>query len=163
MSMAVCWRLNFVCSMRTDFARRTRTPFSPLYGHGGIGATVSLPPKISSPRRTTSSLGPALTTTPLTAALVCPSVTPVKSIEIAVVLSSVPKAPWSIALISPPAAVLLMVPAKVLHGAVREHGLASSPTPETYVRVAWAFADGARIAAPPSSAAAVSAARLLGI
>ena len=39
-------------------------------------------------------------------------------------------------LISPFAAVLEMAPAKVLHGAVREQGLASSPTPETQVRVA---------------------------
>jgi hypothetical protein len=42
--------------------------------------------------------------------------------------------------ISPFAAVLEMAPAKVLHGAVRLHGLASSPTPETQVRVAWARA-----------------------
>src|SRR4029077_14091911 len=42
-------------------------------------------------------------------------------------------------LISPPAAVLLMAPAKLWHGAVREQGLASSPTPETQVRndCAW--------------------------
>jgi hypothetical protein len=33
-----------------------------------------------------------------------------------------------------------MAPAKVLHGAVRLQGLASSPTPETQVRVAWAKA-----------------------
>jgi hypothetical protein len=33
-----------------------------------------------------------------------------------------------------------MAPAKVLQGAVRLHGLASSPTPEIHVRVAWALA-----------------------
>ena len=33
----------------------------------------------------------------------------------------------------PPAAVFEMAPAKVLHGAVRLHGLKSSPTPETQV------------------------------
>ena len=33
--------------------------------------------------------------------------------------------------------LLHRVLAKVLHGAVRLHGLASSPTPETQVRVAW--------------------------
>jgi hypothetical protein len=33
-----------------------------------------------------------------------------------------------------------MAPAKVLHGAVRLQGLASSPTPETQVRVACAWA-----------------------
>src|SRR5436190_18294641 len=38
--------------------------------------------------------------------------------------------------ISPPAAVFEIAPGKVLHGAVRLHGLASSPTPETQVRVA---------------------------
>src|SRR3978361_2207510 len=43
-------------------------------------------------------------------------------------------------LISPPADVLEIAPAKVLHGAVRLQGLASSPTPDTQVRVACAFA-----------------------
>jgi hypothetical protein len=33
-----------------------------------------------------------------------------------------------------------MAPAKVLHGAVRLHGLTSSPTPDTQVRVACALA-----------------------
>jgi hypothetical protein len=42
-------------------------------------------------------------------------------------------------LISPPSAVLEIAPAKVLHGAVRLQGLASSPTPETHVLVAWAL------------------------
>src|SRR5260221_4277878 len=46
-------------------------------------------------------------------------------------------------LISPAGAVLEMAPAKVLHGAVRLQGLASSPTPETHVRVAWALAGAA--------------------
>jgi len=32
-----------------------------------------------------------------------------------------------------------MAPAQVLHGAVRLHGLASSPTPDTQVRLAWAL------------------------
>jgi hypothetical protein len=36
-----------------------------------------------------------------------------------------------------------MAPAKVLHGAVRLHGLTSSPTPETQVRVACAEAGAA--------------------
>jgi hypothetical protein len=52
-------------------------------------------------------------------------------------------------LISPPAAVLLIAPAKVLHGAVRLHGLTSSPTPDTHVRVAWALAGAAK--AKPAS------------
>src|SRR3954468_5313213 len=50
-------------------------------------------------------------------------------------------------LISPPWAVLEIAPAKVLHGAVRLHGLASSPTPETHVRVACADAAAGTISA----------------
>src|SRR5688572_20467245 len=49
-----------------------------------------------------------------------------------------PYPPGSRQLISPPASVLMMAPANVLHGAVRLHGLTSSPTPETQVRVAAA-------------------------
>src|SRR3954447_6593602 len=40
----------------------------------------------------------------------------------------------------PFAAVFEIAPAKVLQGAVLLHGLASSPTPDTHVRVAWAEA-----------------------
>ncbi|MGH6615015.1 hypothetical protein [Sphingomonas sp.] len=61
-------------------------------------------------------------------------------IEIDLVIVTVPKPPGSRQLISPPAAVLEMEPAKVLHGAVRLQGLASSPTPDTQVRVACAAA-----------------------
>src|SRR5262245_10036606 len=46
--------------------------------------------------------------------------------------------------ISPPTAVFEIAPAKVLHGAVRLHGLASSPTPDTHVRVACASATAAK-------------------
>src|SRR5438270_12213246 len=49
-----------------------------------------------------------------------------------------PKPPGSRASISPQSAVFEMAPAKVLQGAVRLHGLASSPTPDTQVRLAWA-------------------------
>src|SRR5256714_2566488 len=52
-----------------------------------------------------------------------------------------PKPPGSRQLISPSVAVFEIAPANVLHGAVRLHGLASSPTPETQVRVACACAD----------------------
>src|SRR4029079_15600948 len=45
--------------------------------------------------------------------------------------------------ISPPAAVLEIAPANVLHGAVRLQGLTSSPPPETQVRVACAWANEA--------------------
>src|SRR3954449_5676325 len=56
------------------------------------------------------------------------------------VMVTAPNPPGSSTLISPPAAVLLIAPAKVLQGAVRLQGLASSPTPETQVRVACAEA-----------------------
>src|ERR1043166_7683570 len=56
------------------------------------------------------------------------------------VMVSPPNPPGSSASISPPGAVFEMAPAQVLHGAVRLHGLASSPTPETQVRVACADA-----------------------
>jgi hypothetical protein len=56
------------------------------------------------------------------------------------VMVTAPKPPGSRTLISPPAAVFEIAPAKVLQGAVRLQGLASSPTPDTQVLVAWAFA-----------------------
>src|SRR3954466_12850779 len=65
-----------------------------------------------------------------------------------------PKPPGSRQLISPPRAVFDMAPEKVLQGAVRLQGLASSPTPETQVRVAWALAGPAHIANRPAQAAA---------
>ena len=55
------------------------------------------------------------------------------------VIVTAPKPPGSRQLISPPGAVFEIAPAKVLHGAVRLHGLTSSPTPETQVRVACAL------------------------
>ena len=63
---------------------------------------------------------------------------PVPSIVIDVVIVTVPKPPGSRTEISPPAAVLEIAPPNVLHGAVRLQGFASSPTPDTQVRVAWA-------------------------
>src|SRR3954465_5765820 len=65
---------------------------------------------------------------------------------------TVPKPPGSRQLISPPAAVFEIAPAKVLHGAVRLQGLTSSPTPDTHVLVACAEAD-AGIASPISARA----------
>jgi hypothetical protein len=56
------------------------------------------------------------------------------------VIVTEPKPPGSRQLISPPAAVLEIAPANVLQGAVRLHGLTSSPTPDTQVRVACAWA-----------------------
>src|ERR1700749_382623 len=56
------------------------------------------------------------------------------------VIVTAPNPPGSSTLISPPAAVFEIAPAKVLQGAVRLHGLASSPTPDTQVRDACALA-----------------------
>jgi hypothetical protein len=64
-------------------------------------------------------------------------------IVIAFVIVKAPKPPGSKQLISPPATVFEMAPAKVLHGAVLLHGFTSSPTPETQVLAACAFAGGA--------------------
>src|SRR5438270_13834374 len=64
------------------------------------------------------------------------------------VMVTAPYPPGSRTLISPPAVVFEIAPAKVLHGATREHGLASSPVPETHVRVACAWASDASIAGP---------------
>jgi hypothetical protein len=60
------------------------------------------------------------------------------------VIVTAPNPPGSRQLISPPAAVFEIAPAKVLQGAVRLQGLTSSPTPETHVRVACAEAGVAR-------------------
>src|SRR5215469_8300641 len=62
------------------------------------------------------------------------------SIEIDLVMVTAPNPPGSSTSISPPGAVFEIAPANVLHGAVRLHGFASSPTPETQVRVACALA-----------------------
>src|SRR5687767_9567406 len=79
---------------------------------------------------------------PLTpAASVEPNPWPVvPSIVIDFVIVSAPKPPGSSASISPPAAVFEIAPAHVLQGAVRLQGLTSSPTPDTQVRVACAWA-----------------------
>src|SRR6266851_2522230 len=62
----------------------------------------------------------------------------------ALVIVTCPKPPGSRQSISPLVAVFEMAPAKVLQGAVRLHGLASSPTPDTQVRVACAWATDAK-------------------
>jgi hypothetical protein len=59
-----------------------------------------------------------------------------QSIVIDFVMVTAPKPPGSMQLISPFTAVFEIAPAKVLQGAVRLHGLASSPTPDTHVRLA---------------------------
>ena len=92
-------------------------------------------------------LPPVLTIIPLVLALRTDPNVPPQSIVMALVMVTAPNPPGSMQLISPPVAVFEIAPAKVLHGAVRLHGLASSPTPETQVRVAWAWAEVARSSA----------------
>src|SRR5581483_11254093 len=87
--------------------------------------------------RITLSPVPALITMPLVPETSTPASKPTELIVIDFVIVTAPKPPGSSTLISPPAAVLEIAPGKVLQGAVREHGFASSPTPETQVRVAW--------------------------
>src|SRR5262245_52213827 len=86
------------------------------------------------------SFGPAWTTIPLVPATRIEPTPAPQSIVMALVMVTTPKPAPSRQSISPPAAVLEIAPANVLHGAVREHGLTSSPTPDTQVLEAWALA-----------------------
>jgi hypothetical protein len=92
----------------------------------------------SRPRSVIWSFAPAFTTIAFVPETRTPAVTPSQEIVIAFVIVTAPNPPGSRQLISPPGAVFEIAPAKVLQGAVRLHGLASSPTPETQVRVACA-------------------------
>src|SRR5712691_1489022 len=94
-------------------------------------------PSISSPFKTTTAPG-ALTVMALVPLARTPAITPSQVIVSALVMVTAPKPPESRQLISPAGAVFEIAPAKVLHGAVRLHGLASSPTPDTHVLVACA-------------------------
>src|ERR1044072_3325253 len=96
-------------------------------------------PLMSSPRRVTLA-AELLMITPLKLSARMPPSVWLQSMVIDLVMVTPPKPAGSRQLISPPVAVLEIAPAKVLHGAVRLHGLASSPTPETQVRVACACA-----------------------
>src|ERR1700722_14796533 len=120
------------------------TPFRPL-----------VTPSTSSPSSTTLSVAPAATTIPFVPATRTPASMWSDRIVIAFVIVTAPNPPGSSTLVSPPAAVFEMAPAKVLHGAVRLHGLASSPTPEIQVRVACACAGA--IAKPTTKSAPRSA------
>src|SRR4051794_17722829 len=95
---------------------------------------------MSNPSSVTVSLAPAATTMPLTPLTRTPASRPTHLMFIALVMVTPPKPPGSRQLIVPAGAVFEIAPAKVLQGAVRLHGLASSPTPETQVRVACALA-----------------------
>src|SRR5712691_10140827 len=97
-------------------------------------------PSIDKPRRITMSVAAALTLMALVPDAKTPAKVLPQSIVIDLVMVMTPKPPGSRQLMIPPATVCEMAPAKVLHGAMRLHGLASSPTPETQVRVACAWA-----------------------
>src|SRR3954466_1398813 len=112
-------------------------PFRP----GVVPAPLMLTPRIM----TSAVLGEADALSLITKPLMPPELSvlpnvPLQSIVIDLVIVKVPNPPGSRQSISPPAAVLEIAPAKVLHGAVRLHGLTSSPTPETQVRLACALA-----------------------
>src|SRR5712691_1763427 len=74
--------------------------------------------------------------TPLVPAASMPAKVAVQSMVIDLVMVTAPKPPGSRQLMMPLGSVFEIAPANVLHGAVRLHGLTSSPTPETQVRVA---------------------------
>src|ERR1051325_4867486 len=95
---------------------------------------------IKRPRIVMTSVDAALTVIPVVREARIDANVPVPSSVIDLVFVTAPKPPGSSAWISPQAAGLEMAPAQVLHGAVRLQGLASSPTPETQVREACAWA-----------------------
>src|SRR5262245_22905653 len=136
--------------------------FSTWTRAAAITSTPSIPwptpgsttPSIDRFRRCTTAVA-ALTITPLTLAARIPACTPSPSMVMDLVTVTAPKPPESTALMYPPVAVLLIVPAKVLHGAVRLHGFASSPTPDTHVRVACAWASDAERTTSAAPRAAV--------
>src|SRR5262249_34787974 len=98
-------------------------------------------PSMNRPRSWMVSPTPALMMMPFVPDTRTPaSPTPSLIMLIALVMVTAPKPPGSSTLISPPAAVFEIAPGKLLQGAVRLHGLASSPTPYSHVRVAWACA-----------------------
>src|SRR4051794_40390556 len=96
---------------------------------------------MSSPRIVTLSAAVALMTMALVPATSAPPSVYWHLMVSDLPISPPPKPPGWRQLISPPLAVFEIAPAKVLQGAVRLHGFASSPTPETHVRVAWAEAE----------------------
>src|SRR5579864_6203245 len=112
------------------------------------------------PRRITAMPAP-LTMTPLVPETRMEPKVPLQSMVIDLVIVTAPNPPGSRQSISPAEAVFEIAPAKVLHGATRLHGLASSPTPDTQVRSACAKAEPGKTAVSPSSAIASNAIRLI--
>src|ERR1700694_4243170 len=110
-------------------------------------------PSMSRPRKTTLSPAAPLIVMPLVPDTSTPAVPASQEMVIDFVMVTPPNPPGSRQLISPPMAVLEMAPAKVLHGAVRLHGLTSSPTPDTHVRVACALAGADAISGNKNPAA----------
>src|SRR5687767_7012673 len=102
-------------------------------------------PSMSRPRKTTLLVVVALMTMALVPDTSTPASNPSDEMVMDLVIVTPPKPPGSRTLISPPVAVFEMAPANVLQGAVRLQGLASSPTPETQVRVACAWASEAQV------------------
>src|SRR5213595_1168086 len=110
-----------------------------------------------------TSVAAALTMMPVVREARIEANVPVPSSVMDLVMVTAPKPPGSSASISPQAAVLEIAPAKVLQGAVRLHGLASSPTPDTHVCVAWPNAADGRIATATMEVRAAKAARVLSL
>src|ERR1044072_5894818 len=98
-------------------------------------------PFMEIPLMVTTSVAAALMTIPFTRDARIEANVPEPSRVIDLVIVTAPKPPGSRASISPQAAVLEIAPAQVLQGAVRLQGLASSPTPDTHVREACAWAN----------------------
>src|SRR4029079_10007719 len=90
--------------------------------------------------RSTTSMPLPLMVTPETPLAVMSPSRPPPSRVIDLVTTTLPKLPRSSTDTPPPAVVLTTAPAKVLHGRVRLHGLASSPAADTQGRVARAGA-----------------------
>src|ERR1044072_4354855 len=113
----------------TVLACRMLIPFMPLQK-----------PFMEIPLMVTTSVDAALIMIPFTREARIDANVPVPSSVLDFAIVTAPKPPGSSASISPQGAVLEMAPAQVLHGAVRLQGLASSPTPDTQVREACAWA-----------------------
>src|SRR5215471_5418744 len=112
--------------MCTLLALTMRTPVSP-------GAAPT--PLMERPRNVTLMPAPLMMMPVVALARIEPKV-PLPSSVTDLVMVTAPNPPGSRQSISPGFAVFEIAPANVLHGAVRLPGFASSPTPETHVRVA---------------------------
>src|SRR5437762_1699080 len=126
------WPWTTTRSRNSSLPARKRMPLRPR--------VVPTVPWITILRSTTLSVAAALIITPLKPEFRIPPGLVPQSIVTDLVIVIAPNPPGSRQSISPPAAVFEIAPAKVLQGAVRLQGLASSPTPDTHVRVACACA-----------------------